>query len=458
LAAFRRGRPDLEAEYQRDIVSTALINRAVQSLHLPGLGSAHLDLFQPFAWRFWRLIRSSGVAAIVLPRVAFSGSALSEWRKEILSEGTFASLAFLENKGEWVFQLPNGARLTIGLAVIVRDSVPVVRACGPFASEAEFIQGSNDFAEFARSSVLSWTPTAAIPLIPDSASAGVFEKMKESPSFDHVDDTWSFRPVQGDFNATADKDKFEFDTDDARGRVPVATGASFNLWEPDFGAPYAYAQVGMLRTALAEKLSRSTANRRSAYFGMRFSNLDLPIDRPRIAFRDVARATDTRSMVVSLIPPHTSATHKAPLLVRREGDTRAEAALVGIMSSIPFDWYVRRWVEVTMSFELLNPMPVPRPSLDSPIGSRLVTVAGRLAAVDGRCREWAAEVGVEVGTAKDEPVKSDLIAELDALVSLLYGLTEEQVRHIFATFHRGWNYQERLDAVLEHYANWKGAA
>ncbi len=54
--------------------------------------------------------------------------------------------------------------------------------------------------------------------------------------------------------------------------------------------------------------------------------------------------------------------------------------------------------------------------------------------------------------------KDDLIAELDALVSLLYGLTEDQVEHVFATFHRGWNYEPRLDAVLKHYREWKGKA
>jgi hypothetical protein len=39
---------------------------------------------------------------------------------------------------------------------------------------------------------------------------------------------------------------------------------------------------------------------------------------------------------------------------------------------------------------------------------------------------------------------------------LLYGLTEDQVEHIFFTFHRGWKYQTRLKTVLEHYAGWKG--
>ena len=43
-------------------------------------------------------------------------------------------------------------------------------------------------------------------------------------------------------------------------------------------------------------------------------------------------------------------------------------------------------------------------------------------------------------------------------MSLLYGLTEDQVEHVFATFHRGWNYEPRLDAVLTHYRAWKGKA
>ncbi|WP_455132206.1 hypothetical protein [Microbacterium aurum] len=69
----------------------------------------------------------------------------------------------------------------------------------------------------------------------------------------------------------------------------------------------------------------------------------------------------------------------------------------------------------------------------------------------------AMEVGVEVGTANDEATKTELIAELDALVSLLYGLTPEHVEHVFATFHRGWNYTARLERVLAYYEQWKDA-
>ena len=94
--------------------------------------------------------------------------------------------------------------------------------------------------------------------------------------------------------------------------------------------------------------------------------------------------------------------------------------------------------------------------IGSPAGGRLVEVAGRLAAVDDRYAEWASEVGVPVGSVNGAGRKDDLIAELDALVSLAYGLSEGQVEHVFATFHRGWKYEPRLEAVLQHYRTWKG--
>ena len=46
------------------------------------------------------------------------------------------------------------------------------------------------------------------------------------------------------------------------------------------------------------------------------------------------------------------------------------------------------------------------------------------------------------------------IYELDAVVAHLYGLTREHVEVIFETFHDGWDYEERLERVLDYYASW----
>jgi len=85
---------------------------------------------------------------------------------------------------------------------------------------------------------------------------------------------------------------------------------------------------------------------------------------------------------------------------------------------------------------------------------RVTEIAGRLAAIDSRYAEWAAEVGVPVGSVTTQEAKDELIAELDAVVALLYGLSRVDVGHIFATFHRGWDYQARLAAVLGHFDRW----
>ena len=111
-----------------------------------------------------------------------------------------------------------------------------------------------------------------------------------------------------------------------------------------------------------------------------------------------------------------------------------------------------------MKFGVLGALPVPHYQSDDARVARLVEISARLAAVDDRFHVWAQEVGVPTGSVSDDSTKSEFIAELDALVSLLYELTEVQVEHVFATFHRGWDYTARLERVLAYYEQWKDAA
>ena len=84
----------------------------------------------------------------------------------------------------------------------------------------------------------------------------------------------------------------------------------------------------------------------------------------------------------------------------------------------------------------------------------MLEIAGRLAAVDDRFAEWAAEVGVPVGSVRDEAEKTDLVCELDACVAHLYGLDESDLAVIYETFHERTDYSERHSAVLEHFRRW----
>ena len=160
-------------------------------------------------------------------------------------------------------------------------------------------------------------------------------------------------------------------------------------------------------------------------------------------------------MIVCLLPPEVFITNKGPYFLCPRGDKTDQAFLLGVLSSIPLDWYARRFVELNVNFYIINSFPVPRPPRDNPAWRRVVDLAGRLACPDDRFETWAKAVGVNCGPLADDK-KQDMIHELDAVVAHLYGLSEAQLIHIFETFHVGWDYQDRLDAVLRHYRTWAG--
>lgn len=450
---FRGLRPDLEAEYEADIKEADTMREALAVGPFPGVGRGHIDLYKAFCWRDWSLLRDAGRAGVVFPRGALSGSGTARWREQILAHGTFDDVCFLTNTKLWVFDEVH-PQYTVALTTIRRGGDRVVTLNGPFHSLADYRFGVDRRLAAPADEFATWATGAAFPLLPSNDSAAVFAKLRSQPRFDSKQG-FEFRPVQGDLNATADKGLLDFTDSWVAHRIPVLAGASFNLWSPDFGAPYAHARRKELLAHLQNKRQRQARTSSSAFYGMDVrSPSTLPIHQARIAFRDVARATDTRTVIASLLSPMVSFTHKAPYLLRRIGSPSDEAYTLGVMSSIPFDWYARRFVEITLSFEILSPFPLARPPAESPLRRRVVEIAARLAAVDDRYADWAAEVGVKTGSVTDEATKTDLIAELDAVVSHLYELERGDVAHIFETFHRGWAFEPRLAAVLQHFDRW----
>lgn len=457
LKEFQDDRPDLMGEYQAEVKAVDAFRAVLIKGPFPGLGSGgDPDLYQAFAWRNWQLLRKGGRSALVLPRGALSGSGLAPWRKEVLEDGAFADVCFLTNTGGWIFEGVHNS-YTVGLTVLERGDDHSVRFCGPFNNVEQLAQANELLVDVDAIEFSSWSTNLAFPLLPNGQSAGVFRHMKLQPRFDRVDADWHFRPVS-ELHTSANKSFYDFDLT-GHGGADVLTGASFGIWNPDFGPAFARVDSTAVEAFLEAKLPKQRALKSSAFFGTTDEQLTpRPWRCHRIGFRDVARATDSRSMISCLVTPGNFLVENAPYLLRLRGDETTEAFLLGLMSSIPFDWYVRSWIELHMKFTVLNSCPVPRPSFDDRLRMRVVYISGRLAAVDERYADWAESVGVPVGSVNDQTTRAELLAELDALVALLYGLSEDQTTHVFETFHRGWNYQPRLDAVLKHYAEWKNKA
>ena len=131
-----------------------------------------------------------------------------------------------------------------------------------------------------------------------------------------------------------------------------------------------------------------------------------------------------------------------------------DAYLLGILSSIPFDWYARRWVELNFTFELLKPMPVPLFDLADPRVQKIIEIASSMAFTEDGFDQWIEETGVKATKRSSNNPEPAEVAELDAISACLYGLTKDQLIHIFETFHRGWNYSERLAMTLKYFEKW----
>jgi len=299
----------------------------------------------------------------------------------------------------------------------------------------------------------SWTENATFPLLPDASSAAIFRQMhlESSPDEAHI----RVRPY-AELHATNDKHLLDFDEDTSKVRIPVFGGSSFNLWDPDFAGPWAWVKDSeSFHELMREKYETGKRQPRSPYFQLQNPDVTVPYELARVAYRWITNQTNTRTTIVCLIPPGTPLVNSAPTLVIREGGVSAEAFMLGVMSSIPFDWAARRLVEGNLTFEVLRDIPTPWSKFNTALGREISRLAGSLACIDERFESWARDLGVPVGSLLKPDERAAAEARLDALVAHAYCLTVGQVRHIFETFHRSTDYSTRLELVLEHFDSWK---
>jgi hypothetical protein len=306
--------------------------------------------------------------------------------------------------------------------------------------------------------LLRISPIAAIPTCVDQDAVDVLLKLYSQTTLVSQEGNSVFTLQQGDLNAASDKGLFVRSKVDSEQYVPVLTGASFNLWNPSAGEPYAHIELRKARDFHSNRFSRAINNRGSAYFGVNIKSPSLPMDFARVVFRPMARATDSRTMIASLIAPGQLITNKAQIIINKDFDPRLDAFALGVVSSIPYDWAIRSWVETTVTLEIVAQSPFPHKHFNSTFGKQLIVNTAKLAALDSRFTDWASGLGMSPGASLTAAGKQNLIEENDALVALMYELDEKQLVHVFETFSRTVDYRDRLSGVLENYKNWKDRA
>jgi hypothetical protein len=150
----------------------------------------------------------------------------------------------------------------------------------------------------------------------------------------------------------------------------------------------------------------------------------------RLAFRDIARSNDERTMIACIAPPGTAFGHTATVEKTPSARSLGDAlTLCALFNSFPFDWLVRQKTATHLSLYLLEVLPVP-------------DLTGTFLALAAR------DLSMRRTTECDIRARWMLRGRIDAEVGRRYGLDRDQYKHILASFsHR--SYPDAPDLCLE---------
>ncbi|MBI2683948.1 MAG: hypothetical protein HYX33_00925 [Actinobacteria bacterium] len=423
VAELLSERPELEerfAEEQRRLAG-------LRSYFGPATGYAggpgDPDTYKYFCQRYRTLVRDDGSLGVVLPRTAFNSRGSSGFREWLFEEASPRRLDLLVNRSRWAFDAE--ARLSVALLVAERrPGSPVMRVAGVARSAADFDrQAESPGIELSHSAL---GPQLEVPSLSTQRQADVLAKLRVGQPFPLGAERWRCFPVR-EFDETNDKKLW----DGKRDGFPLWKGESFDQFDPNGAgarscppSPAALAKARKPRPGSESLLGSAPLQARRDAVARTFP-------RARVAFRDVSRSDDSRTIRACLIPPNHFLTNKAPYLAFIDDGPRCEAACLALMNSLCFDWQARRFVEINVNFFILEGLRLP--SLDDETFDALATAAARLSCVDDRFTEFAAATGVVCEALSDEE-RERLRADIDARVALAWSLSADDLDVVFDDF------------------------
>lgn len=393
-----------------------------------------INLYKLFLERCFRLLRDGGRCGILLPTGIYADLGAKGLREMLLTQSRIESLVGLSNE-RFLFEgvdhryriclltFEKGRRtekLKVAFRIDPREAVAVERLESFLADESERLELAVDLITKLSPDSLS------ILEFKRQADVQVTERMFQFPLLGQTVSTrWSVS-LKTEFHMTNDSSLFR--TSLSATRLPLFEGKMIHQFTRSWGEPKYWIEEGEARKALLG---------RDADTGQL-----LDYQQFRLGFRDVARDTDERTMIMTMLPKNVFCNHTLPLAMVSYGDgindTRAALFLCALMNSFAVDYLLRQRVTAHLTYFIVFQTPVPRLIYGESGFVPIVERSARLiCTTDEYADLWEEVMGTpwspEEG-ATDPKHRAHLRAELDGLAAHLYGLTEEELAHILSTF------------------------
>lgn len=353
-------------------------------------GRGHANLYQLFVERSLALLRRGGRLGLVLPSGFTIDHGCAALRRQLLDRTSVDALTVVDNR-EALFPIHRGLKFVMLTAT--KGGCTTALPCR-FGMHA-----ASDFDRLPESGVDPHAVTVgrelleqisgeqlAIPEFCTQLDATLAARLALANPPAAAADGWNLR-FGRELNATDDREHF---TRHPEGNLPILEGKHVQPFQVDIVSSRQFIDRGAATRLLPSR----------------------PFQKARLAYRDVAAATNRLTLIAAVLPPDTVTTHtlfclKTPL------DEDAQHALCGLFNSFVANYLVRMRVSTHVTVSIIERLPLPVLDRGSHVFHDLVMLARRLATHAGDIN-WA--------------------AAHQALVARLYGLTAAELEHVLDTF------------------------
>jgi len=420
--------PGYAQEEKNEIAARELL-RVVLSESFELQGTGHLELAKFFTERNLSLLAGDGRMGIVLPGAFASLGGWKKLRLALLGRG-FIHLTQSENRNGFLFPNVHFQTTVVTLTSAAQTEASVL--VQPGLNSAEGFRSTTD-GEVELVDLIDLEDDGQIPWLGSAESASVFSTITSRQSLSSGK-SW----IQGDVDT-----RWDF-SGSGRNRASVSEKETVGSWRVMMTRHVLEYEIDDddYRRFVSPEALRDLVTAGSLKTDETTGDPCLPDDHPRIVYRFPSRASDTRTLIATLIPKSGyffSTGYEHGIRVPRGTTEDSQLALLALMNSIPADWWARRLVDRHVGARIIRRLPIPNLTKEQQL--RLASLAKGILSLD-----------YQFGTVVDaDGERSDNLAEIDAIVAHGYGLHRADISHLFETFHRGWDFAPRLAKVLEYF-------
>ncbi len=492
--------------YDIEIMAAYFNHSGVYDLQRPTVAgrtqATENDLSSLFLERVFNIARGDAMVAQVLPGAIFNGSSTKDLRMKLLNEASIQTLVTFENKG--IFPAIDN-RYNFGILVFENQGHTEQLSAIFQQRDTEILKRIDESSlQIPRKVLSDYSPEAGIfPYIESQQEADVLNTILQQPPISDTQmDGWYAEPYT-ELHRSSDTDRFV--ESEELGDYPVFGGSNIyqfahddsyfgiepaKFWsveenaDPEISAKHRVREKSLpkLKKALYDAFDGSGSQigfvneLLEDARGKPLSEDDVLLDctEYRVVYREIARSSDERTVIASVIPPGTVCHHKLHTIRPYEINPTKEDlkqstlhnaydrvftdeelfAAVGLFNSIPFDFLMRTKVDSSIVMYKFKESQVPRLTEGDEWFNYIWTRAARLNCYGDKFTEMRERLG-GIDPVVDVIERREIQAEIDAAAFHAYGLDQEQTAFVLGDFHRVRNPrimdEDYFQLVLEKY-------